>query len=61
MTMNKTYLTLTAMAALCMTGCGLKGDLYMPTEEAEVASTESQTTGEKSAEEEPDRLAEPAP
>jgi len=61
MTMNKICLALTAMAALCITGCGLKGDLYMPTEEPEVAPTESPTTGDKSAEEEPGRLAEPAP
>ena len=61
MTMNKTYLVLTAMASLCITGCGLKGDLYIPTEEPEVAPTQGQTTDDESAEKEPGRLAEPAP
>jgi predicted small lipoprotein YifL len=56
MTMNKTYIVLTAMASLCINGCGLKDDLYIPTEEPE-----SQTTDEKNAEKESGRLAEPAP
>jgi predicted small lipoprotein YifL len=61
MTMIKTLIVLIAMATLCIAGCGLKDDLYIPTEEPEVAPMDSQATDEKNAEEEPGRLAEPAP
>jgi predicted small lipoprotein YifL len=69
MMMNKTRaanIVLATMAALLFTACGLKDDLYIPTEETEVApadaqSAEGQSTDGENTEEDPGQLSEQAP
>jgi len=41
------YITSTLVAAMFMSACGLKDDLYIPTEEAEAPPAETQTTEEE--------------
>ena len=64
--MYKTRAALAAMATLLVAGCGLQGDLYIPTEKPAVAPAEGQSTGDQStdnenAEEEPDPSSEQVP
>jgi len=79
MMMNKTRaanIVLVAMASLFFAACGLKDDLYIPTEETEAApadsqsaedqstdgqSTDGQSTDDENTEEDPGQLSEQAP
>ncbi len=44
-----------AAASLAISGCGLKGDLYLPEEPASEESDQQSSTEEDSAQEDPDR------
>ena len=62
--MNKTCascVALAAMATLLVAGCGLKDDLYIATENAEVATADDKSTDNESTAKEPDPSSAPAP
>ena len=50
MTMNKTYLTPAVLVTLLITGCGLKGDLYIPAEQPVVVPAGTQSTEDQNDE-----------
>jgi len=51
----------TLVAAMFLSACGLKDDLYIPTEETEAQTAETQTTEEENDGENPGPLSTTAP